>query len=330
MKKIIYIIIFIAAVSAVIGYFKGNSILSSITFGLIKSEAFNLDGASKSQAELKENTESNIKFYKTIKKMDFSGEDGEKMEKLIEKQVLESMINSAAIEKIASQRGILVSDSDIQRDLEAVISEVGDKETLEKNLADAFGWTIEDFKNNVVKKQVLEQKLVDFISKDESLNADAYKKIEDVLSKAKSGQDFAELAKEYSDCPSSQQGGSLGDFVRIADDPENKYPHMVESFEKAAFALEPGQISDIVKTQFGYHIIKLESKTADAGGIQLANARHILVKTKGFSDWLAEQKKTMNIKISLEDYVWKDGAVEFKNEDMRKFEEEKAPSLLSS
>lgn len=73
--------------------------------------------------------------------------------------------------------------------------------------------------------------------------------------------DFAALAAKYSDCPSSKQGGDLGFFPRNGA--------MVEPFAAAAFAMQPGQMSDIVETEFGYHIIKVterqpaDSKTLD-------------------------------------------------------------------
>ena len=63
----------------------------------------------------------------------------------------------------------------------------------------------------------------------------------------KAGGDFAALAKKYSTCPSGKRGGDLGVFGR---------GQMVKEFEQAAFALEVGQMSDPIKTQFGYHLIK--------------------------------------------------------------------------
>lgn len=81
--------------------------------------------------------------------------------------------------------------------------------------------------------------------------AAARKKIEEIQQKVKKGGDFGKLAKEYSQCPSSSRGGDLGYFKR---------GQMVKSFEDAAFALDPGQVSGIVETRFGYHIIKSEDK----------------------------------------------------------------------
>ncbi len=68
-----------------------------------------------------------------------------------------------------------------------------------------------------------------------------------VLERLKKGEKFANVAREVSRCPSGKRGGDLGTFSR---------GRMVKEFEKAAFALQKGQISPIVKTQFGYHVIK--------------------------------------------------------------------------
>ncbi len=81
-------------------------------------------------------------------------------------------------------------------------------------------------------------------------------KAEGLLKQIKEGADFAELARANSDCPSSKQGGDLG-FGEKSDPNSGRRGTWVAPFEKAAFELKPGQVSDIVETRFGYHIIKV-------------------------------------------------------------------------
>ncbi|HEY2933713.1 MAG TPA: peptidylprolyl isomerase [Acidobacteriota bacterium] len=89
-------------------------------------------------------------------------------------------------------------------------------------------------------------------SKDPAKDAEVKAKAEKILKEARSGADFAKLAKQYSQDPGSKvNGGDLGYFPR---------ERMVPEFASVAFSLPPGQISDLVKTQFGYHIIKVIDK----------------------------------------------------------------------
>lgn len=97
--------------------------------------------------------------------------------------------------------------------------------------------------------------------------------IDSIYQRLMAGADFAQLATEHSDCASSQQGGDLGMFKRGM---------MVKPFEDAAFKLSVGEISEVIETQFGYHIIKLTEKHTDE-----VRASHILktvAATEGDAD----------------------------------------------
>jgi parvulin-like peptidyl-prolyl isomerase len=95
-------------------------------------------------------------------------------------------------------------------------------------------------------------------------------KAEEVLRRVRAGEDFAGLAREFSEDPGSKaQGGDLGWFGRGT---------MVKPFEDAAFALKPNEVSGLVESPFGFHIIKLEERRGGANGqAEEVHARHILI-----------------------------------------------------
>ena len=125
---------------------------------------------------------------------------------------------------------------------------------------------------------------------------EAKAKAEKLLAQIKQGADFGALAEKESACGSKRNKGDLGEITR---------GRMVPEFEKAAFALnKPGELSPIVKTQFGYHIIKLTSKTP-ASVTPLAKVKPAIRKNlennqiaKTVKDQIDAAKKTMNVKIA--------------------------------
>lgn len=127
--------------------------------------------------------------------------------------------------------------------------------------------------------------------------AKAKEKAESLLKRVKAGEDFAEIAKKESTCPSAAQGGDLGYFST---------GQMVPEFEKAAFNLKPGEVSGIVETKFGYHIIKLVDKKP-AGTVTFAESKQMI------SDYLKTNKIQKEIGALVEK-LRKDGKVEIMNQ----------------
>ncbi len=130
------------------------------------------------------------------------------------------------------------------------------------------------------------------------LDSDAKAKAEKILVQLKQGADFGAIAEKESACDSKKNKGSLGEFQR---------GQMVPEFEKAAFALaKPGDLSAVVKTQFGYHIIKLDKKNP-ASVVPLAEVKDDIRNSlmgqelqKEVAAQIAKQKETL--KVSIPDF----------------------------
>ena len=202
---------------------------------------------------------------------------------------LDQLITMTALAQEAKARKVTASDAEVEERLKQMKAQFPNEEAFNKALADR-NMTLQRLKDDtradtvigkMLEAEVASQPAVtdaqvrefydanpDKFTQDESIRAshiliktaetddEAAKKkaraaIESVLKEAKGGADFGKLAQQHSQDGSAAQGGDLGFFPR---------GQMVPPFEQAAFALKPGEISDIVTTPFGYHIIKVAEK----------------------------------------------------------------------
>ena len=126
-----------------------------------------------------------------------------------------------------------------------------------------------------------------------------HKLMEDILKQARAGTNFADLAKKYSEDPGSKDKGGEYTFPR---------GQMVKEFEETAFSLKPGEISDIIETQFGYHIIKLSekipAKKVDFSKVKDALKEHLsqTAMQKQFREYTMKLEKDANVQILSDKY----------------------------
>jgi parvulin-like peptidyl-prolyl isomerase len=136
-----------------------------------------------------------------------------------------------------------------------------------------------------------------------------------VLNEIRKGRDFADLAMEYSEDVSASDGGDIGFVVR---------GKMVREFEEAVFSLKPGQISDIVETEYGYHIIKVDevvsgnTLTLKDAKERVTNVLTVEKQKQGYEDWIEELKKAAFIEVSLFAEPEKNKSMVLKDVDERK------------
>ena len=174
--------------------------------------------------------------------------------------LLRRMVQVTALSDIAKARG-LDKDERTRQMIEYYSNEILGQVLLREEIA-KINITDEDVKTyykaneNAFKTQEMVKARHILIKVDKSATEEekkkAREKAEGILKKIKAGEDFAKLATESSDDPGSKvKGGDLGFFGR---------GKMVKPFEEAAFSLKPGEVSGLVETQFGFHIIKVEEK----------------------------------------------------------------------
>ncbi len=196
----------------------------------------------------------------------------------LEAKALEQAIGAKLLLDRAAQLELPVSSKDVDEEVRKVVEQVGGEENYRKALA-AQNITEDQFRKELEKgarvnmlvnqacahvpdpteaevSAFFEAHREEYVEEPKVLcqhilvkgsDAAALDKIRSIRERIVGGKaDFAEEAKKHSDCPSGQQGGSLGWFGRGM---------MVPEFDKAAFGMKKGEVSDIVTTQFGYHII---------------------------------------------------------------------------
>jgi len=180
--------------------------------------------------------------------------------------------------------------------------EIKDEEAL-KAILKRNGVDYQDFRQGV-KEDILVQKLMRGI-KNVAVTPNDLREVrvshilvsskeaaEEILAQIKKGEDFASLAKEYSTDPGSKtKGGDLGYFA---------LGRMVPEFEEAAFSLKVGEVSDPVKTNYGYHILKLENtrlKKVKEKGAKLEDEILVEKKERVFRNWFNPVKQKAKVEI---------------------------------
>ena len=208
--------------------------------------------------------------------IDFSTADGKSKLVEIKKQLMGQLKSDEITRQLIKKYKVKVTDKELTSQYNTLVNSAGGKDKLKDVLSKVYGWTPEDLKRKL-KFQLEKQKLQTAVTSDAKADTAAKAKAQDVLNKINAGGDFAALAKQYSQDTTAANGGDLGFFGK---------GQMVKEFETAAFGQEPGKVSGLVKTQYGYHIIKTLEFNADKTQV---HAAHILIKTVDFSEFTTEQ-----------------------------------------
>ncbi|UXH46318.1 peptidylprolyl isomerase [Rossellomorea vietnamensis] len=234
---------------------------------------------------------------------------------------LDTLIAEKIVKLESEKKDLTVKDSEIKKELENIKGQYDSEEAFNEALASS-GSDLDSVKENI-KTYLLTEKLLkdrvkitddqikeyfeankeSFAQKEQveasHILVDDEKTAQEVKKKLDAGGDFAELAKEYStDTSNADSGGELGYFGK---------GEMVTEFDDKAFSMKKGEISEPVKTEFGYHIIKVTGKK-EAKEAVLADHKDEIkdilfdqaLQTE-YGTWLTEKKKEYKIEKTLKD-----------------------------
>lgn len=265
-------------------------------------------------------------FSKIGLRIDFSTQEGRDRLKIREKDLLNKLLEDAAIKRVARESGIVVTPAEAQSGIEAKLKELGTGAQVEQSLSRLYGWTLSDFGEKVVLPSLYEEKLSEKFNKDDNGKKAAREKITAAAAALKKSKDFAAVAKEYSEGQTASEGGELGWFTT-----EDLAPDLQKPVSEARLRTP----TEIVESSLGYHILYIEeSKLQD--GKRLYHLRQIFTKKPSFSEWLSGKMQKMPVRIYSREYEWdvKDAEVKFRSRDLQEAEKklrEKAagdPSLV--
>jgi len=311
-------------------------ILAALVFGVYRSESDNLllktarkvipfpalyikEAGFIGMNEIKEDVQAVKKFYesqdfeKVGMRVDFGTEQGKKRLKVMEKGVINKLIENKIIIALAKKREINISDAAVEEQVNSAIEQFGNRQNLMSDLARLYGWSLNDFEQKVVKPELYADKLEEAYGNEIDTSKEEAK-INSLLERVTvKKEDFAKVAAEASEGESAKNGGDLGWSTK---------DQLVAEVAEKAFSMKVGEISPVIKSPLGFHIVKLEEKKTEDGE-DMVRIRQIFVKTATFGDWLLDQMKKFKVVIFLKDYQWNPdkARVEFRDKALRDFED---------
>ncbi len=208
---------------------------------------------------------------------------------------LTKLVRDAGAEQIVARLGVTVRPADVDQAYQAQLLQNGNQAQVSATIRQLYRWTPEEFKQNVVRPVVVNDKLQEKLSFDSTFNQSSRRQAERVLAIVKrDDQPFADLAKAYSEDVYGANGGDVG-FISRGE--------QAKEIDDAAFNLVVGAVSDLVHTKYGFHILKVtEKKTAD--GRDQARLSQITIAAPSVDQYVTRQLQRLGVNVLWRGLRW--------------------------
>lgn len=277
-----------------------------------------VDGQWISMTELEENTASIKQFYESqdfsqfgIRK-DFTTDDGKKRLQLKEREMINKLIEDIAIEQMADEWDIDVSDEAVRTAMDRPMKEAGTKENVESKLEDLYGWSLEDFGRKVVYGQLLREKVGAKFEQENPITAEMTEKLSKAKNELGDNRTFADVAMKYSEGATANNSGVMGWFAQN---------QLQDEIGKQIFTMQKGQSTDAIETPLGLHLVRVND-ISEIDGQKLVHVSQIVIKRQTFADFLNQKISKMKVQTFLPQYKWnaQEAMIVFSDDAMTQFE----------
>jgi hypothetical protein len=271
--------------------------------------------------ELRDNLLSLKRFYeaqdfsKIGLRVDFSTDEGKKRLKVRERELVNKMVEDAAIRLLAQERGITITGNAAAQEIAKQFSELGEDKPngVKDRLNRLYGWDLSAFEERAVLPGLYAEALKQSFEGEAGNFAGAKAKIEEARKTLSDRKAFADVAKEFSEGKTAKEGGELGWYL---------YDDFALELRDAAKNQTIGSPSAIIESSLGFHILLvLERTTRD--GKEAARVSQIFVPKQTFPEWLSLKMSKMSVRSLISEYVWnaETARIEFRDSAMRDFEQ---------
>jgi hypothetical protein len=204
-------------------------------------------------------------------------------------QILERLVSDAQTEAQAEQLKLSVSNSEVEDQYDRLVLQLagGDKGEFETAVKENYRLSVDEFKKEVIRPDILQNKLQVWFNSQKDLNTDIYKKTDEILSKVNNKENFGALAKQYSDDEGTKNLEGDAGTIPVKD--------MLPEFQ---VTLKDAKTDDVrqVTSRYGQHIIKVIDRDASEGEDNTKlHVQQIFVKQEGFADWYENQLKKIKV-----------------------------------